>query len=71
MVVVSRSGLSLLGLGVGGNVGEWGKIVRSGSKFLERERNLGIFGGLWMMLVVVGFNFMGDGVGDGVDGKIE
>lgn len=65
--VISTSSLSYLGLGVEAHIPEWGNILRIGSKYLETNPYLAIYPGLAIILLVLSFNFLGDGVRDATD----
>lgn len=67
--VISTSSLSFLGLGVEPHIPEWGNILQTGSDFLETDPHLAIFPGLAIMLLVLSFNFLGDGLRDATDPK--
>ncbi|QCR30788.1 ABC transporter permease [Lysinibacillus sp. SGAir0095] len=67
--VISTSSLSFLGLGVEPHIPEWGNILKIGSTYLETHSYLAIFPGLCIMLLVLSFNFFGDGLRDAFDPK--
>jgi len=67
--VIATSSLSFLGLGVAPHIPEWGNILQTGSDFLETDPHLAIFPGLAIMLLVLAFNFLGDGLRDATDPK--
>lgn len=67
--VITISSLSFLGLGVEPHVPEWGNILQTGSDFLETDPHLAIFPGLAIILLVLSFNFLGDGLRDATDPK--
>lgn len=69
--VLSTSSLSFLGLGVEPHVPEWGNILKTGSKFLETQPYLAIFPGLAIIMIVLAFNFFGDGLRDALDPKLK
>lgn len=69
--VISTSSLSFLGLGVEPHIPEWGNILQTGSDFLETDPHLAIFPGLAIMLLVLAFNFLGDGLRDASDPKTD
>lgn len=69
--VISISSLSFLGLGVESHVPEWGNILRIGSQYLETQPHLAIYPGLAIILLVLSFNFMGDGVRDATDPRFQ
>ncbi|WP_130860723.1 ABC transporter permease [Gracilibacillus phocaeensis] len=68
--VIATSSLSFLGLGVEPHIPEWGNVLRIGSEYLETEPYLAIFPGLAIILLVLSFNFLGDGLRDALDPKI-
>jgi peptide/nickel transport system permease protein len=61
--------LSYLGIGVRPPAPEWGMIIANGRDFLDTAWWIATFPGLLLMLVVLGFNFMGDGLRDAFDPK--
>lgn len=67
--VISTSSLSFLGLGVEPHIPEWGNILKVGSTYLESHSYVAIFPGLCIMLLVLAFNFFGDGLRDALDPK--
>ena len=67
--VIAVSSLSFLGLGVEPQVHEWGNILQTGSEFLETDPHLAIFPGIAIILLVLSFNFLGDGLRDATDPK--
>ncbi len=71
VAVLSTSSLSYLGLGVEPHIPEWGSILKGGSQYLETNPYLAIFPGLAIILVVLAFNFIGDGLRDALDPKLK
>lgn len=69
--VIATSSLSFLGLGVDSHVPEWGNILRIGSQYLETHPHLAIYPGVAIILLVLSFNFMGDGIRDATDPKLQ
>lgn len=67
--VISTSSLSFLGLGIEPHIPEWGNILKVGSTYLETNSYVAIFPGLCIMLLVLSFNFFGDGLRDALDPK--
>lgn len=63
-VIMVESALSFLGLGVPVDVPSWGAMIEQGTQYLLLAPHLSIFPGLAIMLVVLGFNFLGDGLRD-------
>jgi peptide/nickel transport system permease protein len=69
--VISVSSLSFLGLGIEPHIPEWGNILKLGSAYLETNSYLAIFPGLAIIALVLSFNFLGDGLRDALDPKME
>lgn len=69
--VLSTSSLSYLGLGVEPHIPEWGNILKIGSNYLETNPYLAIFPGLAIILIVLSFNYFGDGLRDALDPKLK
>lgn len=69
--VLSLSSLSYLGVGVQSYIPEWGNILKTGSTYLESASWLAIFPGIMIILLVLSFNFMGDGLRDALDPKLK
>jgi len=65
--VVAEAALSFLGLGVQPPEPSWGTTLTFGLQFLREDPYLSTFPGLAIMLVVLGFNLLGDGLGDLLD----
>ncbi|MBI1775188.1 MAG: ABC transporter permease [Proteobacteria bacterium] len=66
--IISFAGLSFLGLGVVPPTPEWGAMVSEGRELVEQWW-VATFPGLAILSIVMGFNFLGDGVRDWLDPK--
>ena len=64
--IITFAGLSFLGLGVVPPTAEWGSMVAEGRELVEQWW-VATFPGLAILTVVVGFNFLGDGIRDWLD----
>ncbi|RIX60375.1 ABC transporter permease [Paenibacillus nanensis] len=69
--VISTSSLSFLGLGVEPHIPEWGNILKLGSAYLETHAFTAIYPGLAIIALVLSFNFLGDGLRDALDPKLD
>lgn len=67
--ILAAAALSFLGLGAQPPVPEWGAMVYVGKAFLGQAWWMSIFPGMAIMLVVLGFNLLGDGLRDALDPK--
>jgi peptide/nickel transport system permease protein len=66
--IITFAGLSFLGLGVIPPTPEWGSMVSEGRELIEQWW-VAAFPGLAILSIVLGFNFLGDGVRDWLDPK--
>ena len=67
--VLSEAALSFLGLGVQPPTPSWGAMLSGGRVHLLDAPHLTVFPGLAIALLVLGFNFLGDGLRDLTDPK--
>jgi peptide/nickel transport system permease protein len=67
--ILSVAALSFLGLGIRPPTPEWGSMLNSGRAFLRSAPHLTAFPGLAIMVTVMAFNFIGDGLRDALDPK--
>lgn len=65
--ILSEAALSFLGLGVQPPTPSWGTMINGGRVHLLDAPHLTIFPGLFLAVVVLGFNFLGDGLRDAID----
>ena len=68
--VISESTLSFLGLGIKPPTASWGNTLNFGLKFVRDAPHLSTFPGLAIMLTVLGFNLLGNGIRDVTDPKL-
>jgi peptide/nickel transport system permease protein len=64
--ILAEAGLSFLGLGPQGTQ-SWGALLDQGTQWFAIAPHLAIFPGLALMLIVLAFNFLGDGLRDWLD----
>lgn len=69
--IIDAAGLGFLGLGPQDpSIPEWGLMLSGGVKFIADAPHLSIFPGLAIMIVVMGFNLVGDGLREALDPKL-
>jgi peptide/nickel transport system permease protein len=68
--IIAEASLSFLGLGVQPPIPSWGTMLDAGRAHLFDAPHLTVFPGLAIALLVLGFNFLGDGLRDRVDPKM-
>jgi peptide/nickel transport system permease protein len=66
-IILTAAGLGFLGLGAQPPVPEWGLMVSDGRQFLVDQWWVSTLPGLAILIVVMGFNLMGDGFRDLLD----
>jgi peptide/nickel transport system permease protein len=65
--ILSEAALSFLGLGVQPPNPAWGRMLSEGRNFFEQAPWMGIFPGVAILVTVMAFNFVGDGLRDALD----
>jgi len=65
--ILAEAALSFLGLGVQPPTPSWGTMLSYGRSHLLEAPHLTIFPGLAIAVLVLGFNFLGDGLRDALD----
>lgn len=68
--ILAEAGLSFLGVGITPPTPVWGRMVNDGYRYLLTNPELSAAPGLAVMLVVFGFNMMGDGLRDALDPRL-
>jgi len=69
--ILAESGLSFLGLGVPEPYPSWGSVLNSGRNVLRIAPWITTFPGVFIFLTVLSFNFVGDGLRDALDPKMD
>lgn len=69
--IIDAAGLAFLGLGSQDpGVAEWGRMLAETQSFLEHAPQLALFPGAAIVLSVLGFNLLGDGLREALDPKL-
>lgn len=69
--VLSIAGLSFLGLGVQPPIPEWGAMLNDGRNYMYQAGHITFFPGMMIVIVVLAFNLLGDGLRDALDPKLK
>ena len=69
--ILSVASLSFLGLGIAPPTPEWGSMLSTGKEFMRQAPHLIIVPGLAIMLSVLSFNLIGDGLRDALDPRLK
>ncbi|MCL0084668.1 nickel ABC transporter permease subunit NikC [Thermodesulfovibrionales bacterium] len=70
-VILAAAALGFLGLGAQPPTPEWGSMLNDGRAFMRTAPHLTIFPGLAIMVTVLAFNFLGDGLRDALDPRLK
>ena len=68
--ILEAAGLSFLGLGAQAPTAEWGAMLTNTREFLRDAPWAATFPGIAILLTVVGFNLLGDGLRDALDPRL-
>ncbi len=69
--ILAEAALSFLGLGTPPPAPSWGRMLSEGRDFMRDAPWMGFFPGLAIVLAVIGFNFLGDGLRDALDPRLK
>lgn len=69
--ILDAAALSFLGLGAQPPTPEWGAMLSDGRSYLQKAPWVMFFPGMAIMLVVLGFNLLGDGLRDALDPRLK
>lgn len=69
--VLCVSALSFVGVGIAPPTPEWGSLLSTGRQYLSTKPYLCLFPGIFIMLAVLGFNLLGDGLRDALDPRLK
>ena len=68
--IIAEATLSFLGLGTQPPAAAWGNMLAIARGFIDESVWMSLWPGLAIMIVVLGFNFLGDGLRDILDPRI-
>ena len=68
--IFTEAGLSFLGFGINDPLPSWGKMVADSSSYLRVYWHLGLFPTILIALTMLSFSFVGDGLRDALDPKL-
>lgn len=69
--ILGIAGLSFIGLGVQPPIPEWGSILSAGREYIRDFWPIVTFPGLAIMITLVAFNLLGDGLRDALDPRLK
>lgn len=68
--ILTESALSFLGIGVQPPTPSWGNILTSGKDYIEFAWWLSLFPGLAILVTVLSYNLVGEGIRDALDPRL-
>ena len=68
--ILSEASLSFLGLGVRSPMASWGAMISSSKTFIRTSPFYSLFPGFFIIITVIAFNMLGDGLRDALDPKL-
>ena len=66
-VILLESVLSFLGLGIQPPIPSWGNLLTNAQELIWDTPALAFYPGMMILLTVIAFNFLGDGLQDALD----
>lgn len=69
--IISEAALSFLGLGISAPTASWGSILQGGKDVLNTSPHIAAISGIFILITVLGFNLLGDGIRDVLDPKMK
>ena len=70
-VIMAAAMLSFIGLGIQPPIPEWGSMISGGRNLIRTCPWMVTFPGIFIMLTVLAFNMLGDGLRDALDPKLK
>lgn len=67
--IISEAALSFLGMGITPPTASWGNILSGGRTCLRTSPHIATISGIFILITVLGFNLLGDGIRDVFDPK--
>jgi len=68
---LAGAGLSFIGLGVQPPIPEWGAMISDARNFMRDHSTLALYPGICVMITVLAFNLLGDGLRDALDPRLK
>ena len=69
--ILTEAALSFLGIGIQPPVPSWGNMLQNAQDFILSAPRLAVYPGVMIFLVVLCFNFLGDGLRDALDPRLK
>jgi peptide/nickel transport system permease protein len=69
--ILAGAALSFIGLGVQPPVPEWGAMISEARSVMREHPTLALYPGICIMITVLAFNILGDGLRDALDPRLK
>lgn len=69
--IMSEASLSFLGLGAQPPMASWGSMIYNARTYIMQTPTYSVFPGICIMLIVLSFNILGDGLRDALDPRLK
>lgn len=69
--ILTESALSFLGIGVQPPTPSWGNMLIAGKQTLGTAWWLSVFPGMAILITVLGYNLLGEGIRDAIDPRVQ
>ena len=69
--ILSGAGLSFIGLGAQPPIPEWGALISDARNIMREHGTLALYPGICVMITVLAFNLLGDGLRDALDPRLK
>jgi peptide/nickel transport system permease protein len=70
LAILTESAISYLGLGIQPPTASWGNMLQHAQQYVFTEATLAFYPGVLVTLVVLAYNFLGDGLRDALDPRL-
>ena len=71
MNILAGAGLSFIGLGAQPPIPEWGALISDARNVMRQHGRLALYPGICVMITVLAFNLLGDGLRDALDPRLK
>lgn len=68
-IILSIAGFSFIGLGVQAPTPEWGIMLSDSKSYIQTYPSLMFYPGILIMIIVLAFNYLGEGIQNGTAQK--
>jgi peptide/nickel transport system permease protein len=68
--ILTESAISYLGLGIQPPTASWGNMLQNAQQYVFTSASLAVYPGVLVTLVVLAYNFLGDGLRDALDPRL-